>query len=147
MPIDLHGGLSARQHSALSHYPSHQAEGLTDVNTNSVVPVDMPNLSIGLTTGNIPVFISFSWSGRHNQNNGETIFVIDIDGTPLTGMDCHLTTANNRISGSMQALVTLPAGIHTIKIQWKVGAGIVTNDVASVADRAHRRLEVIELPW
>lgn len=91
-----------------------------------------------ITTDESPVLIIFSgWF--YNDTAGEDVeIVLVVDGTivPNTRRVGTSTAANDVFTLSSNCIITLTAGTHTIKVQWRVSGGIGMVH--------HRNINVIE---
>lgn len=119
---------------------SAQASAFDLISTASTSFVDMPNMSITLTTGAFPLLILFSTRASNSTSGALDRCVIVIDGVIKTYLHGKSPTADAGADGhelAGQWLETVSAGPHTIKIQWAVGSGTFY--------AAQRQLTVIEL--
>jgi hypothetical protein len=161
--IDLHGVVTghASRHADggadeivspldLAAIPSiHQAliaQGTTDISTTSTTYVDVPDLSITITTGANPVLIMATISGGASVPCHPGL-AITIDGTRKAVVhDYYYEDAHT--GGSITAiwLGTLTADSHTIKAQWKINTTGTIYILPTTYPNEHSRgLIVIEM--
>jgi len=105
---------------------SHNSDGAiitTLISTNSTTFVDMPDMSITLTTKGNNVFVSFSV--QVNNHNNETLFQLLEDGVAvLQSGTGHTNQGKGSDNVSFQYLAkSLAAGSHTWRVQWRVDTG------------------------
>jgi len=150
LPWGSGGGLDADKldgkHLSEIGHQALTAIGTTNVSTSSTEFVDMPGMSITITTGNNPVLILFSFSGFVDGYWGD--FQLLLDGSVLSkakhGEDYSPRSIG--VSVTFMRLQTLSAGSHTIKVQWRVSnAGRTLYNNVSAGNWFHRELTVIEL--
>ena len=117
--------------------------GSTDISTTSTNFVDMTDMSIDITTRNSPVLILASFCGYPSGGAASIVLRLVIDGTPEQASTLYAAAGNSQTI-AMNALKTLSAGSHTIKLQWRVSANTANNFPSSMPNWHHRRLTVIE---
>ena len=99
-----------------------------NVSTTSTSLVDLTGASITITTGANPINFSGCYSVRNNTVGGDIIFNFTIDDVLQFGTGGLVEDQNGDDSRWSMASpqgqsAALSAGNHTIKQQWKVGAG------------------------
>lgn len=110
--------------SSISPKVSQQAFATNRVATWSTSWVDMPNMSLTVTTGNSPVLILFHTGGVQPSipypPNAVLHYRIVVDGSvkTYTQQEFHNNGWEMR-DVSLQWLQTLSAGQHVIKVQWR----------------------------
>jgi hypothetical protein len=98
------------------------------VSTTSTSLVDLTGASITITTGANPINFSGCYSVRNSGLGNDMVFNFTIDDVLQFGTSGLVEDQNeddnrwNMVSPQGQSAV-LSAGSHTIKQQWKVGAG------------------------
>ncbi|RKZ30520.1 hypothetical protein DRQ33_07805, partial [bacterium] len=114
-----------------------------NISTTSTSYVDVPGMSIDITTGNNPVLIMFDASLVHSSTAGQYYQVaIVVDGVVKCAHIMENDGNSREAPYSIHWLETLSEGAHTIKVQWKVTDGTLYHWGSS--DRI-RKLSVIEL--
>ena len=99
-----------------------------NVSTTSTSLVDLTGASITIATGANPINFSGCYSVRNSGLGNDMIFNFTIDNVLQFGTDGLVEDQNeddnrwNMVSPQGQS-AALSAGNHTIKQQWKVGAG------------------------
>lgn len=119
-----------------------QTVGTTlDPTTTSTDFVDLPEMSITITTGANPVLILFTGVFSNKMACKGCIITLVIDGTevaPRYRRTCASSTADAMGIITLACIEELSTGTHTIKIQWKIDAG------TGVAIKDTRALQVID---
>jgi hypothetical protein len=96
----------------------------TDTSTGSAVFLDMFDVSITTTGGNVLIWASFAASlAGASALPAEVDFQLTVDGTPISGGSSLFENngPNQPESGScLSRVVGLGAGAHTIALQWRV---------------------------
>ncbi len=117
----------------------------TDIITSSTAFVDMPGMTITLTTGASKLLIF--WNATLYNYGGNWIVVeTQVDGVrvgPAYGGSYGGTGAIDSAGGHTVASVS--SGSHTVKLRWKVGGGTAYNNVTTSPDYYGRTLTVIEI--
>ncbi len=113
----------------------------TDISTSSTTFVDMPGMSITLTTGASKLLIF--WNASLVNSGGNWIVVeTQID-------DVRVGPIHGSYSGSDAAgghnVATVTPGSHTVKLRWKVYSGTALNQPTTYPDYYSRNLTVIEI--
>ena len=126
-----------------SKHQSDQAVGTTSSpSTTSTSFVDMPQMSITMTTGANPIMVTFSLTVQNTTDGGATMeIILDIDGTNeiSSERDNSMGVINRRSTAGSSILKTMTAASHTIKVQWLTNLGtFVTHEI-------QRNIQVIEL--
>jgi hypothetical protein len=135
----------AQSKLTLDIHQSAMAEGTANATTTSGSYVDVPDMAVNMTTGNNPVLIIGSITGRNNNANSMNSVVVDIDGADekaTMGGGSQTETYNTL---TQVVLKTLTAAAHTIKLQWMTNTNTFYNLVTTNPELYHRRLTVIEL--
>lgn len=132
--------------SDLAMGAASQAVGVTriaDASTSSTTMVDVPDMTINITTGNNPVLILFSMNIYHVKTASGSVRVrLLVDGaTEAIWEQFDYTTSSAWYSCPITVLKFLSAGAHTIDVQWSVDTGTAYNP----ATFGYRSLIVIEL--
>lgn len=121
----LRDNLEALKDPPGEQYSLNEASDYTTTST-AFVNVDNTNLAFTLTTngGDVMVHVHVPVVG----SGGILYFDLEVDSTRLAGDDGLARAAAGGVSiVSFTRLITgLAAGSHTIKLQWKVGAGTGT---------------------
>jgi len=122
-------------------------EGTTDATTTSTSLVDMPDMSLTITTGNNPVLILFTAIIMNAKSAaGGVNAVLFIDGTRVLCQGFYDSSSYSHAAAvAAHYVTTLAAGTHTIKIQWRVvGSGTARQWPETWAEGQKRVLSVIE---
>lgn len=113
-----------------SEVNGQQAVGTTsDPNTSSTTYVDVPEMSITMTTSGAPVLLAFNCIAKQNTANKSIYFVFEIDGVDevVSERGAQYPSVNTECRCSFAYLKTgLGAGSHTFKVQFKVDGGTAT---------------------
>lgn len=123
-------------------HQSSQVVGTTsNPTTTSTSLTDLEEMSITLTTGANPVFLSFSGT-LQNDTAGQYVGVaFEIDDSSEAESERLFTVAGNNynVAIATQHLETMTAAQHTFKIQWVVSAGtgksVVTKRTLSATEQ------------
>jgi hypothetical protein len=136
MNVHIRDNLLALKAPPTSSYVLNQGADYTTTST-SFVDLDATNLALTITTTGGDVLIGFY--GYVYNATGSTFFDVLLDGVRVAGDDGLLRTSTAAFPFSCAYLkVSLAAGSHTFKLQWKVntgtttlyaGAGTASNDV------------------
>jgi len=122
----------------------YYAIGQTDASTTSTTPVTMPDMNITFTLDESrTVIILFSDSSLSPDSVAWRYRRLVVDGVVVGGL--KITSQSYKSGNNIMWAGALPAGTHTVEIQWWVGAGTETNNPASSPDTDHRVLIVIVL--
>lgn len=124
------------------------ANGTTDASTTSTNFVDMPDMSITITTGANPILILFSAAcelikAATGYTYGYFRLKIDSDNYNIGAYGQEADRTHN-FAVVLSKLITLSAGEHTIKVQWKARSGNTLRNWANLGS-VHRSLTVLEL--
>jgi len=116
---------------------------IADTSTSSTTWVDVPDMTINITTGNNPVLILFSMNIYHVKTASGSVRVrLLVDGADeATWEQFDYTASSAWYSCPITVLKFLSAGAHTINVQWSVDTGTAYNP----ATFGYRSLTVIEL--
>ncbi|MBI4708253.1 MAG: hypothetical protein HY761_10085 [Candidatus Omnitrophica bacterium] len=103
--------------------------GTDDITTTSGSYVDMTDMTIKFVSNGRPVRITFNAPIYFNALSSNQIYInLEIDSTSKISRTYEFAVDNSEEFGKMSALIdwleSLSAGEHTIKIQWKVDAGV-----------------------
>lgn len=120
-----------------------RASGTTDVNTTSTTFVDMPDMTVTMTTSGNPIEINFSAGVGSTTANAVGLYRIQIDGITV-GTQTKVRVDNATIGGNANLIWTATpvAGQHTVKVQWSTDMGTLYNRAAAGSE--HRTLIVKE---
>jgi hypothetical protein len=136
----------------------HAFSDSTDINTNSTVFVNT-STTLTFTSTKTNLLVAFSISGYTDQSAGPTMQGVTarviIDGTrSLGGTSCAGLAADalgnqwGDFNLSFSRYVTMPAGTHTVTVQWLVNpvttATHIYSPAATLPDYYHRTISVIE---
>jgi len=132
--------------SDLAMGAASQAVGVTriaDVSTSSTLFVDVPDMTINITTEDNPVLILFSMNIYHVKTASGSVRVrLLVDGAgEATWEQFDYTGSSAWYSCPITVLKFFSAGAHTINVQWSVDTGTAYNP----ATFGYRSLTVIEL--
>jgi hypothetical protein len=121
-----------------------------DTTTNSTSFVDMDGMSITLTTaGNSKLLIFWNAGIYRNNTNKWIITEAQVDGNRVgaaqAGAYSYDVTGGAGHSIGGNALATVSAGSHTVKIRWRVTGGTASNSPTASPDVYGRTLTVIEV--
>lgn len=110
----------------LKNPPRASAVLTANVATTSTVFVDVPGLTVTLTTAGGALLVGFT--GVAGNAGGPTVvFDVVVDGVSQGGVDGVVGSTAGVVPMSFVWLVDgLAAGAHTVKLQWKVSAGTGT---------------------
>ena len=94
------------------------------VSTTSTTWVDVPDMSMTVTGSGLPVTIIASIGGAWNNSSGSWgVFSLLVDGTIVAQSNCGFVASSMTCSITLNHIVTLAPGSHTIKMQWYVNSG------------------------
>jgi hypothetical protein len=117
--------------------------GTTDATTTSTSFVDMPGMIITLTTtGNSKLLILWNAGISMSSASYYAMTEANVDGV-RAGAPQGGGTATTVQSVAGQAVASVAAGSHTIKVRWKVSAGTASNKPVTSPDRYGRTLTVL----
>ncbi|MDD5091441.1 MAG: hypothetical protein PHQ23_11070 [Candidatus Wallbacteria bacterium] len=142
--LDVNGDIHARNPL---YWEAHYNDLGTHTTTASTIWVDYPGMTVTIdmpAAGSVLAKFSCSMFGN-NTANSRTYLQMLLDGNPVTyGM--HYQTATWELhSCELHKVMDVSAGLHTIKMQWKVGAGTAYGPYSGAGDVGHRTLTVIPL--
>jgi hypothetical protein len=108
----------------------------------------MTDMSVTLTTSGGKVFVAFSTSISHTNNNksSDCGLFIDADASPRFAVRMNPNDNQDIIPVNLTYLVTNPnlsAGSHTFKIKWQINGNTASQSAATWG--AGRTLTVIDL--
>jgi hypothetical protein len=118
---------------------TYQVSSVGDASTTSSSWVDIPEMSVTITTDGGPVLIMFSGNFETSPDNRRVYIQVSIDGTLKDASTRFAQTYATWITHGTSWLETLSPGAHTISIQW------VVVDAGSTVYTRHRAMQVIEL--
>jgi len=132
-------GMLASEHAATPHTQSSDVYATDTQNTTSTTDVDMPGMSINISTDAHPVLIACSCQVANSTAGGYVFVSIKVDDVERNRGLFVSGAATVPGTISLQRILTLTAGSHTIKLTWRVdtGTGAVN----------YRTLQVIELKY
>ncbi len=119
----------------------------TDISTTSTAFVDMPGMSITLTT-KASILLIFWNTQFHNTGIGWVNIETLLDGLRVgpTYGGTYSASGSNANSVGGHTVVTVAAGTHTVKLRWRVtGTPTVYNYPNTFSDYYGRTLTVIEV--
>lgn len=108
--------------------------GIFSASTTSSVYVNIPDLTITMTTGTNIFMIANVPLSTSNSNSDNNIRIIDSDLGIIYAYGSYLKPARNFTIGviAVCAINTIIPGLHTFKVQWKTTSGtlstVVNND-------------------
>ncbi len=111
-------------------FDSVSASGSTTRNSSDYADLDSMTLTTSSFTRDVKTLVLFTCNNRPSNRTDAsdyTQFVINIDGTDQTQMPAYNLQYEghsgyaNFLSTSIQLVVTLGSGTHTIKVRWKSG--------------------------
>ena len=117
----------------------------TDISTSSTTFVDMPEMSITLTTGASKLLIF--WNASLHNSSYWVVVETQVDGVrvgPVFGGGYSGTGPMVDSSGG-HTVATVTAGSHTVKLRWRVSGSTASNLPTSYPDYYGRALTVIEV--
>lgn len=119
----------------------------TFITTTSTSFVDVPGMSITITTANSDILILAGIPGIMNSGTDASVnFRILVDGIQSGSIVEHENSATGIIwSSSLHALSNVAAGTHTIKLQWSVQSGTGSINSGNSVLKGPRTLSVVEL--
>jgi hypothetical protein len=132
MPWTFYNASGQRLSTAATIHPvfgraTRTAGGVT---TTSTSLVDLTDASITFTTGAFPVAFAFGGQCAGTNANEDLYFNVIVDSTlqfGTSGINHVHPTVNGPHSCSFSGdTVALSAASHTLKVQWRVGAGTGT---------------------
>jgi hypothetical protein len=104
------------------------------IQENSRIYVDMPGMSVSVTTGNRHLFIHFVVS--ESWTNGHGYYKLLLDNEEIGNARNHYVSRHSSVM--ILRMVKVPEGPHNIKVQWKVDSG-------QIQSLSTRTLAVIEM--
>jgi hypothetical protein len=104
------------------------------IQENSRIYVDMPDMSVSVTTGNRHLFIHFVVS--ESWTNGHGYYKLLLDNKEIGNARNHYVSRHSSVM--ILRMVKVPEGVHNIKVQWKVDSG-------KIQSLSTRTLAVIEM--
>lgn len=120
------------------------AEVTVDTTTTSATFVDL--LTVAITTGARTVFILVTFGADGSSNNNGPFFRVTIDGVAKRGAPSNkMSGTNGTGSGAILYQEVLSAAAHTVKVQWRVGAGTGSIRPVTQPDSEHCSLRVFEV--
>lgn len=110
---------------------AYRANGIALYQTNSTsfVNVDNTNMNFSITTTGGNLKIGFAGSIENASGAGQTMFDIELDGTRLGTDDGIMACGGSGIVNAsfVTSQISVAAGAHTVKLQWKVLSGTTVN--------------------
>jgi len=93
----------------------------TELSTSSKTFIDLPGMSVDVTTADSDLLILLDIPGITNDaGDEEMLFIILVDGIQVDGMIDHEERVANYVwSSSLRVLQHVAAGTHTVKVQWR----------------------------
>ncbi|MFH2047740.1 MAG: hypothetical protein ABIK92_21655 [Pseudomonadota bacterium] len=123
----------------------------SDISTSSTTFVDMPEMSITLTTGNSILLIFWNATLYSNLDSVWVTVETQLDGIAIGSHFGGSNTSRDGVfyntvdSSGGHAVATVQSGTHTVKLLWKVNSGIGYNKAAYKPDYYGRTITVIEV--
>ena len=120
----------------------------TSVTTTSTSYVDVPGMTITVTTADAHLLILAGIPGVLNSNNDFSVnFRITVDGVQVGSMDESEQNNSGGIlwTANLHALTPVTAGTHTIRLQWSVQGGTGSINSTQSTQFGTRSLSVMEL--
>jgi len=141
------GGLWKNKPAGGAAHQVGSAEGTTDISTTSGVLVDMPDMSVTLTTGANRVLVFFTCSIYMSVTDTVAQFALywDADMGQNNRVPAPTQAANVIVGAMIIDSRVVSAGTHTLKIMWRryIGTGTVYQPGSAASTR--RKLIIIEL--
>ncbi|MGB1040149.1 MAG: hypothetical protein ACPGVD_04690 [Flavobacteriales bacterium] len=119
-----------------------------NVTTTSGSFVNVPGMTITVTTANSHLLILAGIPGVLNSNNDLSVnFRITVDGVQVGSIDESEQNNNGGIlwTANLHALVPVSAGTHTVRLQWSVQGGTGSINSGQSTQFGPRALSVVEL--
>jgi len=93
----------------------------TALTTSSKTFIDVPGLTLDITTADSHLLILLDIPGISNDSNDEEMFfIILVDDVQVPGMIDHEESVADLLwSSSLRLLTPVSAGTHTVKVQWR----------------------------
>jgi len=149
---DATGQGSWQVNPAASLHASGQATDAIAIATNATVWIDMPLMTVTLTTAGGNLFMSFSTQAINGTPGGIVAFRFTVDGVPVTASawgNAMVQTPPGAATYYQENVSTnwmstgVAAGTHTVKVQWRVNLG--TAVAPETGEESNRTLVVVEI--
>jgi len=120
------------------------AQPVVDISTSSAAFVDMPGITVSITTGANKVIIWFTSLFETTSAGAVTGYRLLIDGVNQGGGNLKPGGSSGLVA-SINKLAPVTAGLHVVKVQWRVSAGTLSCKPTTNPDTAHVSLIVAEV--